>query len=37
MVIPVTYSGTLMWELRNSQEWETMWMMDRRDGQMSRN
>ena len=30
MVIPVTYSGTLMRELRNSREWDTMWMTGRR-------
>ena len=36
MGIPVTYLGTLMWELRNSREQETMWMMGRQDGQMSR-
>ena len=35
MVILVTYSGTLTEKLRNSQEWDTMWMTGRQHGQMS--
>ena len=31
MVIPVTYSGTLMWELRNSREGETVVQTRRTD------
>ena len=36
MGIPVTYSGMLTQEPRNSREQETMWMMGRQHGQTSR-
>ena len=35
MGIPVTYSGTLMRELRNMQEWDTVWTTGRQHGQTS--
>ena len=31
MVTPVTYSGTLTWELRNSRGWETVRTTDKMD------
>ena len=35
IVIPVSYLGTLLQELRNLREWDTVWTMGRRHGKMS--